>query len=890
MRGIFPPNSIFYCNRGRSLLETFSMHFQMRSRRIVIVGIVTVSFSLMFLHSWPAEGQARRRVFSKILDQDRVGDMAYVPECYLPQITNGPNFPTWSPNGSQLAFAMAGSIWRLKLGETTAYELTEGASYDSQPSWSPDGKWIVYTSEQDEQIHLKLLNLETGQVGALTSGNSINVEPAWSPDGTRLAYVSTVPNGTFKIYTMPFTQGVPGTPVLLTPDFRLDPPSVYYGDMAHYINPTWTPDGKNLIFISNRDNVNGSGGLYQMRADPGAMMERFHYEETTWKMRPTLSPDGTKLVYSSYLGGQWQQLWTMPPAGGDAFPLTYGSFDRTAPKWSPDGSRIVFVSNQTGDNSLWLFHWFGGKLEQVKIDKLIYRRTMGKLVVRIVDASTGKPVAARVHLDAADGRGYAPRENWLRADSFMEDHLETTPYQFFYTSGNFEVMLPVGDVKLSVSRGLEYFPKDSEVKIASGGTATRTISLKRMDNLAAKGWWSGDNHFHMNYAGVYHTSTAEMMRQGDAEDIHVLNNLIVNKEQRIPDVAYFTGKIDPISTADRILYHNQEYHPPFWGHAVFLNLKEHLVIPDYVGYANTVVKSIYPTNTAAFQVVKAQGGLTGYAHDTGANLPVDLALGTVDFLETNWPETMETLYHAWNCGYTLVASAGVDTFGNFYRSNVLGTNRIYVRSGSTLSYKRWINDFKNGKSFVTTGPLIFLKVNGKGPGEQIDVQVGAQTLAAEVFVESITPIEDIDLLYNGKVIATVRPSNNSLKAELRKTFTVTRSGWFAARTRAHPVRNIRKPVAWAATMPVWVMSGKVPIRSRGDAQFFIDWLDRTLEQAMGVEASDEDRAKRAAAEKMLGVPPAAAAAWNNDWEKEQVKKLYSEARAKLVQRRDEDRH
>jgi hypothetical protein len=122
---------------------------------------------------------------------------------------------------------------------------------------------------------------------------------------------------------------------------------------------------------------------------------------------------------------------------------------------------------------------------------------------------------------------------------------------------------------------------------------------------------------------------------------------------------------------------------------------------------------------------------------------------------------------------------------------------------------------------------------------------------------------------------------------LRKAFTVTGSGWFAARTRAHPTRIIRKPIPWAATMPVWVMNGRQPIRSREDAQFFIDWLDRTLQQAMGGASSAEDRVKRGAAEKTLGVPPASAPAWNNDWEKQQVKNLYSEARKKLVQRRDE---
>src|SRR5215472_3612938 len=141
----------------------------------------------------PCGAQMRRRIFSHVLDQNTVGDMAYVPECYLPQTTNGPNYPTWSPDGKELAFAMKGSIWRVKLGEPVAYELTSERSYDSHPAWSPDGRWIVYTAESDEEIQLKLLDVKAGVSRAVTSGTSINVEPAWSPDGSKLAYVSATP-------------------------------------------------------------------------------------------------------------------------------------------------------------------------------------------------------------------------------------------------------------------------------------------------------------------------------------------------------------------------------------------------------------------------------------------------------------------------------------------------------------------------------------------------------------------------------------------------------------------------------------------------------------------------------------------------------------------------
>src|ERR1700694_4034001 len=90
-------------------------------------------------------GQGQRRVFSRIITGE-----PYVLECYLPQITNGPNFPSWSPDGKEIAFAMKGSIWRIRLGESTAYEMTAGASYDSMPAWSPDGNWTASPSEAHE--------------------------------------------------------------------------------------------------------------------------------------------------------------------------------------------------------------------------------------------------------------------------------------------------------------------------------------------------------------------------------------------------------------------------------------------------------------------------------------------------------------------------------------------------------------------------------------------------------------------------------------------------------------------------------------------------------------------------------------------------------------------
>ena len=76
-----------------------------------------------------------------------------------------------------------------------------------------------------------------------------------------------------------------------------------------------------------------------MAAEPGAPMREIHYEETTWKARPDWARDGRRVVYSSYHGRQWNQLWVMTAEGGDVLPLTYGEYDVTAPRWSPRRAR-----------------------------------------------------------------------------------------------------------------------------------------------------------------------------------------------------------------------------------------------------------------------------------------------------------------------------------------------------------------------------------------------------------------------------------------------------------------------------------------------------------------------------------------------------------------------
>src|SRR4051812_44410825 len=89
-----------------------------------------------------------------VLKQVQVPHSYYWREMYVPQVTGGPTAAAWSPDGTELVYAMAGTLWRQKVGSDEATEITSGPGADHQPDWSPDGRWIVHASYRDDAISL----------------------------------------------------------------------------------------------------------------------------------------------------------------------------------------------------------------------------------------------------------------------------------------------------------------------------------------------------------------------------------------------------------------------------------------------------------------------------------------------------------------------------------------------------------------------------------------------------------------------------------------------------------------------------------------------------------------------------------------------------------------
>src|SRR5438067_1431300 len=303
------------------------------------------------------------------------------------------------------------SSWKgLTTSERSAWT-TSGSSSSRRATSAGCGR-IVFVRYDGRAMELMLLEVASGAVKALTSGGAVNVEPRWSPDGTRLAWVSTAGTGHFLLHAAWVRDGRLAEIRTVVADRKSAMPRYYYSPFDHAINPAWTPDGKSIVFVSNREVTHGTGDFVPLAAEGSGSVEVLRREETNWQTRPDVSPDGTRPVYASYLGGQWHQLWLLPLSGGGyPIPLTYGEFDNVGPRWSRDGRQIAFISNRTGTTSLWVVDVVSGEQRQVVPRERRFLAPRRPLTVKVQDEA-GRPLAARLSVTDARGRFFAPDDAW----------------------------------------------------------------------------------------------------------------------------------------------------------------------------------------------------------------------------------------------------------------------------------------------------------------------------------------------------------------------------------------------------------------------------------------------------------------------------------------------
>jgi hypothetical protein len=274
----------------------------------------------------------------------------------------------------------------------------------------------------------------------------------------------------------------------------------------------------------------------------------------------------------------------------------------------------------------------------------------------------------------------------------------------------------------------------------------------------------------------------------------------------------------------------------------FLNIKKQ-VPPSYTSVPGSDSPYDFPLNTMAALEARKQGGLVSYVHpmggvrdvfDTGLGakeIPVGGALGAVDSIDIL--PAGEAAYELWyrllNAGVRISAGAGTDTFTNWRGINrIPGAAREYVEVGSSMNWNRWIERYREGRNFVTNGPLLTFNVNGEPLGAEIRVPEG-QPYRAKLTAEvtSRTPLDSVEFVQNGTVIESRTVPSNVRNFRLEKEVFVENSCWLAVRVKGRPTRGIGGGgIPRAHSSPIYVHVGGKPTLVKQDVELMIRWVDR----------------------------------------------------------------
>ena len=394
-------------------------------------------------------------------------------------------------------------------------------------------------------------------------------------------------------------------------------------------------------------------------------------------------------------------MWLTTPDGAAPLPLTFGDFDRWNARWSPDGKRIAAIGNEHGNTSLSVRDFIGGAETPIVASRRRYKEPQASLTLDIRDEQ-GRRVPARVAVLGSDGRAAAPVSAWMRADDGFDRKLQSSETHYFHCLSPCTLEAPAGHTAIWVQRGFRYLPWRQAVNLAANTNRTIAVNLQLNDLPASFGKWrSADLHVHMNYGGAYRNTPENLARQARAEDLDVVYDLIVNKEERIPDIAYFRPDPDPASGDGVTIMHAQEFHTSFWGHLGLLHLSDHFLTPDFSAYQHTALASPYPHNGVVADLAHAQGALVGYVHPFDNEidpakekalsnaLPADVANGKVDYMEivgfSDHKSTAAIWYRLLNLGFRLPAGAGTDAMANYASlRGPVGMNRVFLNTGGDI--------------------------------------------------------------------------------------------------------------------------------------------------------------------------------------------------------------
>lgn len=250
-------------------------------------------------------------------------------------------FPSWSPDGKTIVYSIVDFVngkpvfGLRKISPDGGLALPFTDYICEHPQWSPDGRFIVFDS--DSGAGMRLIEAEGGSPKKFIP-DSIRIYngglPCWSPSGTQIAFKDS--GGSLWVYSL--TTGIAE--------------KLFQKEGFNPLPGCWTRDGKGVL-IALMDRKTRLSTVLNISVDSKEQRQLAGHCDSLYRYL-ALSPDGSLLVYGA-MQGKRVGLWIMPAGGGKSLPLVVSdNHHNESPAWSPDGKRILFASRRTGRGDIYI--------------------------------------------------------------------------------------------------------------------------------------------------------------------------------------------------------------------------------------------------------------------------------------------------------------------------------------------------------------------------------------------------------------------------------------------------------------------------------------------------------------------------------------------------------
>ncbi len=741
----------------------------------------------------------------------------YLEGYELPILTSGPMDPAPSPVSNEIVFAAKGWLWIMNLETSEAQRVTSSSGIDSRPEWSPDGKQIVFIRDDSRDTQIISLDVASKRETLVVNEPALDLDPIYSPDGKFIHYSSAI-DGSINLWKMNVET--------------LEKMAITKGNGLRR-RPIVLPSGDKLVFLNKEGSYNSLELLDLIDGSSTSLVE----DRIASQADMTLSPDGSYLAYTWPFDGGYEMRLLSLVTPNTSLLLTRSEGMPLAPAFDSKGEWIYFAeANDEETTLLKRISANGGSPEEITIKTYNWGSETGSL--KINSKVDGVEENVRMNVLNANGHPLVPEFGTIHSEG-------QSGRVFFYSNGAIEINGVAGEVTLSAVRGFETAEVTQKAIIEAGVIKEVVINLQTIWDANANGWYSGDNHFHLNYGGTYRLDPEDIIPEINGEGLDVAIPLLANLHNRFLQQELWGWKREKAP----IISFGQEVRSHFLGHVELINTND-LFWPWIWGPYYQLYNQDDRFNAIALRHARSQGGVGGYVHPVGTEKPfdeggaaavpinfvADAVLGEVDIIEVAclWSNEVGTasLWHKiLNLGIPLAASAGSDVMNNLNRTMPVGSTRVYVKPEGQLNLDNYLDALKKGRSFVSTGPLMEFQIEGNDPGSAINT--GTKKAKWNLNVHSALPYEKVEIFVNGKVVWS-KPGNDLAGSKSYKgSVSLPTGGWITVRVHGGEVAwpSMNKYI-FAETSPVWIGSvgSTEPVVAKQSASDLLKVLDVSEER------------------------------------------------------------